>query len=101
MSIDLTFFTKLVASDLQSKLDFLQDKYPEIFPYHYVIYKARIVDKVGIEISNEFGLNPQSSFRMHVTNKLLVISTDEIADLVRKELGKENVIVLLNGEDLI
>jgi hypothetical protein len=38
---------------------------------------------------------------MSVNNKALEISTDGIANIIRNELGKENVIMLLNGEDLI
>jgi hypothetical protein len=53
------------------------------------------------EISNEFGLDPCSYFIMSVNNKALEISTDGIANIIRNELGKENVIMLLNGEDLI
>ena len=64
------------------------------------MYKARIFGSFDKEISNEFGLDPESFFYIDVNNKALEISTDEMAYMVRDELGKENVIVLLNGEDL-
>lgn len=101
MAIDITCFTKLITSDLQRKLDDLQTKNPSVFPGHYLLYKARKVDNIGIEISNEYGLEPKSLFRISVINKTLEISTDQLANMIRKSLGADNVIVLLNGEDLI
>jgi len=38
---------------------------------------------------------------MSVNNKALEMSTDGIANVIRNELGKENVIMLLNGERLV
>ena len=101
MSIGITCFTTNNINELQNKLDSFYVKYSDVFPKIYYLSKAALPDTVDIEISNEFGLTPQSYFYMSVNDKSLVISTDDIAELVRKELGKENVVVLLNGEDLI
>ena len=62
---------------------------------------AGIPHPIQKEVSNEFGFDPVSYCYISVNNKSLKISTDEMADMIRKELGTENVIVLLNGEDLI
>ncbi|ARJ40939.1 hypothetical protein B1H58_02290 [Pantoea alhagi] len=101
MAIDMTCFTTLPTLELQCKLNFFQEKNPEIFPVHYLLYKACPLDRFDKDISMEYGLNAESSFMIAVNNKALDISTDEMANMIRNELGKENVIVLLNGEDLI
>lgn len=101
MSINLRCYTTLSVDELQKKLDIFLANHPEIFPKHYILYKARELERFDKEISNEFGLDPKSYFYISVSNKLLEICTNEIASLVKDELGKDNVIVLHNGEDLI
>lgn len=101
MSIDLRCYTTLSVDELQKKLDIFLANHPEIFTEHYILYKARELEKFDKEISNEFGLDPKSYFYIRVSNKSLEICTNEIASLVKDELGKDNVIVLHNGEDLI
>lgn len=101
MSIGITCFTNYNIKELQEKLDSFSVKYPEIFPEKYYLSKAILPDSVDTEISNEFGLMPKSYLYISVNDKSLSISTDDIATLVKNELGKNNVVVLLNGEDLI
>ncbi|HCL6629840.1 TPA: hypothetical protein N2R15_004634 [Citrobacter amalonaticus] len=101
MSINLTCYTKLSVLDLQKKLSIFSANHPEIFPAHYYLSTAGIPHSIQKEVSNEFGLDPASYCYLSVNNKTLEISTDEMADMIRKELGSDNVIILLNGEDLI
>lgn len=101
MSIDIRCYTKLSVPDLQAKLEIFHSRNPHVFPEHYILYKANSLGPFDKEISTEFGLDPESFFRIHINNKKFKISTDHIADMVRNEFGKENVIVLLNGEELI
>lgn len=101
MSIDLRCYTKLPVPELQAKLDIFRSRNPHVFPEHYILYKANPLGPFDNEISNEFGLDPESFFRLHVNDKKLKVSTNHMADMIRNEFGKENVIVLLNGEELI
>ncbi|EMO7837564.1 hypothetical protein AB2842_003133 [Morganella morganii] len=101
MSIDLRCYTTLSVAELQKKLDVFVAKHPEVFPEHYILYRAKELGPFDKEISNEFGLDPESYFYISVSNKLLKICTNDIARLVKDELGKDRVIVLHNGEDLI
>ncbi|MEQ9917258.1 hypothetical protein ABRQ01_11345 [Pectobacterium aroidearum] len=101
MSIGLTCFTKLAFTDLQHKLNEFATRYPDVFPAHYYLSNAGIPHPIQKEVSNEFGFDPISYCYISVNNKSLKISTDEMANMIRNELGAENVIVLLNGEDLI
>lgn len=101
MSIGLTCFTKLAFADLQHKLNELAARYPDVFPALYYLSTAGIPHPIQKEVSNEFGLDPVSYCYISVNDKSLKISTDEMADMVREALGADNVIVLLNGEDLI
>ncbi|OAT76293.1 hypothetical protein A9B99_22775 [Mangrovibacter phragmitis] len=54
-------------------------------------------------IAEEFGLkDPKSYFLIVVNDKSFPeLNTSEIADVFRQELGEGNIVVLLNGEDLI
>lgn len=101
MSIHISCYTKYSPAELQGRLSELSEKYSEIFPFHYCLSDVVVPHPIQKEISNEFGLDPNSYFIVSVNNKALEIPTDEIAKMIRKEFGKENVIVLLNGEDLI
>ncbi|CAI2154560.1 TPA: hypothetical protein ACSTL1_002747 [Serratia fonticola] len=101
MSIGLTCFTKLTFAELQHKLNEFAKRYPDVFPAHYFLSTAAIPHPIQKEVSNEFGLDPVSYCYISVNNKSLEISTDEMADMIRESFGANNVIVLLNGEDLI
>lgn len=101
MAIHISCYTKYTPAELQSKLNELSGKYLEIFPFHYILSNSKVPHSIQKEMSNEFGLDPCSYFIISVNNKTLEISTAEIANVIRNEFGKENVIVLLNGEDLI
>lgn len=101
MSIDIRCDTKLTTFDLQAKLEQFLLKNPDIFSEHYLLYNARNLELFDNEVSHEYGVDPKSYLRIHVINKVFEISTDKISDMISNELGKENVIVLLNGEDLI
>lgn len=120
MAIDITCYTKLDVSLLQSKLDIIKSDYNYIFDHSYIMYRAHEVftreqldlidDRVEkynketkLLISEEFGLyEPRSYFMISVNDKTFPdLNTSQLADLLRKELGKENIIVLLNNEDLI
>lgn len=54
-------------------------------------------------VAEEFGLtNAKSYFMVAINDKsFLEMNTSEMADLLREELGKEKIIVLLNNEILI
>jgi hypothetical protein len=91
----------MCVSDLQDKIDVLAANHPEVFPEHYVLHKVRQPDEIQKEISNEFGLDPSSIFRIALIDKSLQISTSNIADMLRDELGKDSIIVLFEGETLI
>lgn len=101
MAINLTCYSKYSVTDLQGQLDELPGKYSDIFPDHYVLYKAREPDEIQKEISNEFGLDPASFFRIALVDKSLQVSTSNIADILRNELGTDSIIVLFEGETLI
>jgi len=101
MAINLRCYTKYTVSELQPKLDVFLKNYPIVFPRHYVLYKSRELGPFDKEIANEFGLNPKSYFYIAVNNKLLEISIEAMAKMIKDDLGKDNVIVLLDGEELI
>ncbi|EGJ4578980.1 hypothetical protein IM098_005173 [Escherichia coli] len=101
MSIDIRCYTTLTVPDLQMKLELFLLKNSHVFPKHYSLYKAHSLGPFDKDISIGFGLDPKSFFRVHANNKKFEISTDEIADMIRDELGEKNVIVLLNGEEII
>ena len=101
MSIHISCYTTYNLAELQGKLNALAAKYSCVFPAQYYLSNGFIPHPIQREVASDFGLVPCSYFVISVNNKSLKISTDEIADMVRNELGKENVIVLLNGEDLI
>ncbi|MBC3382300.1 hypothetical protein H8I69_24665 [Serratia fonticola] len=120
MAIDITCYTKLGVESLQPKLDVIKLNYGCLFEQSYLMYPAHevltheqlkfIEDRVekyknetDLLIAEEFGLEePKSYFMISVNDKSFPeLNTSEIADMLRKELGEENIIVLLNGEDLI
>lgn len=58
MSISIRCYARFAVSELQLRLDCLLSSYPEVFPQHYILYKARSLGPFDKEISNEFGLDP-------------------------------------------
>jgi hypothetical protein len=101
MAINLRCYTKLSTCVLQSKLDQVLCQHQNVFSQHYILYKARPLGIFDKEISNEFGLDPESYFYISVNNKALEIPIIKVVNIIKEELGEDNVIILLDGEDLI
>ena len=127
MAINLTCYTKIDVAMLQPELNRIQAKYPNLFSCSsnrshpaYIMYSADLIvdakDLLLIEdrgerysmetrllIANEFGMmNPKSWFTIAVNDKSFPeINTTEMANLMRQELGADNIIVLFEGETLI
>jgi hypothetical protein len=120
MAIDITCYTNLGIDLLQPKLDAIKLDYSYIFDNSYIMYAAHevltheqlnLIDdcteryrkETDLLIAEEFGLkDPRSYFMVSVNDKSFPeLNTSQLADLLRKELGKENIIVLLDNEDLI
>ena len=120
MSIDIGCYTSINIDELKKRLDVVKDKYNHLFDDSYLMFEPRIipsrqhfeliddsVEKYNQETklltAEEFGLKePKSYFLITVNDKSFPeLNTSEIADVFRHELGEENIIVLLNGEDLI
>lgn len=120
MAIDIMCYTKLDADLLNEKVNKIRLKYHGIFDNSYIIYSASpVLDREQLDlisdeqeryskeskllISEEFCLeDARSYFMVSVNDKSFPeLNTSEMAELLRKELGKENIIVLLNNETLI
>jgi hypothetical protein len=127
MAIDLIIYTKIDTDILQLELDRIQAKYPNLFSVcetrcypAYIMYPARFIadeesllliedrsERYHMEarrlIADEFGMmNPKSDFMVSLNDKSFSeINTTEMADLMRKELGADNIIVLHSGDTLI
>lgn len=120
MSIDITCYTSINIDELKEKLGVLREKYPHLFDGPYLMFDPHTilscqqleliddrVEKYNQEtkllIAQEFGLKePMSYFLIAVNDKSFpALNTSEIADVLRQELGDGNIIVLLNGEDLV
>ena len=106
---------------LQPELDRIQAKYPNLFSVcetrcysaHMIIDEKDLLliedrrERYSMEtkllIANEFGMmNPKSWFMIAVNDKSFPeINTTEMANLMRQELGADNIIVLFEGETLI
>ncbi|CNI83729.1 Uncharacterised protein [Yersinia frederiksenii] len=120
MSIDITCYTSINVDELRENLDVLKEKYCHLFDGPYLMFAPHAilnhqqleliddrVEKYNQEtkllIAEEFGLKePKSYFLIAVNDKSFPeLNTSGIADVFRQELGEKNIIVLLNGEDLI
>lgn len=120
MAIDIMCYTKLDTNLMNSKIDYIKSKYNNIFNESYVIYKAHPVlnrqelsllksesekyqKETKLLIAEEFGLEgARSYFMISVNDKSFpVYGTSDIANILRKELGNENIIILHNGEEPI
>lgn len=120
MAIDITCYTKLGVESLQPKLDVIKLTHSYLFDQSYLMYDAHeiltheqlkfIEDRVekykketDLLIAEQFGFEePRSYFMISVNDKSFPeLNTSEVANMLRKELGEGNIIVLLNGEELI
>ncbi|CNJ56421.1 Uncharacterised protein [Yersinia rohdei] len=120
MSIDIACYTSINFDELKERLDVVRVKYGPLFDGSYIMFEPRTIlsrqqleliddriekynQETKLLIAEEFGLKePKSYFLIAVNNKSFPeLDTSEIADVFRQELGEENIIVLLNGEDLI
>lgn len=120
MAIDIVFYTKIESNLLNEELDRIKLKYYKYFDYRYVLYKAhkvltheelflvqdkaeRYSEESSILLSEEYGLyHPKSSFMMSLNDKTYTdIFPEELAKLIKKELGGKDIIAILNFDTLI
>lgn len=120
MAIDIICYTLLETELLNKLISEIKLKYKNIFDKSYIIYfaspilnreqlvlinneKEKYSQESKLLISEEFGLKGARSYFMVAVNdkSFPEMNTSEMADLLRKELGEENIIVLLDGETLI
>ncbi|MFB4357319.1 hypothetical protein RBJ15_00175 [Pantoea sp. BS_4] len=120
MSIDIACYTSISIDELRERLSVVKEKYDHLFDGPYLLFEPHIIlsgqqlalldDRVKkynhetkLSIAKEFGLKePKSYFMIAVNDKSFPeLNTSGIADVFRQELGQGNIIVLLNGEDLI
>lgn len=117
MAIDLVCYTTINASTLNERIADMKSRYSDVFDKSYIMYNAYPVlnrtelallksraQQYHLEtrllIAEEFGLeNARSYFTVAVNDKSFpVYSTSAMADLLRKELGHNNIIILHNGD---
>ncbi|UAY93951.1 hypothetical protein KSL88_09945 [Pectobacterium polaris] len=120
MSIDITCYTSISIDELKERLDMVRKTTGHLFDGSYFMFDPHVIlsrqqleliddriekynQETKLLIAWEFGLKePKSYFLVAVNDKSFSeLNTSEIADVFRQELGEKNVIVLLNGEDLI
>lgn len=120
MAIDIICYTLFETDLLNKRIGEIKLKYNNVFDKSYILYLASPIlsreqlllinneqEKYSQEskllISEEFGLKgARSYFMVSVNDKSFPeMNTSEMAELLRKELGKEHIIVLLDGETLI
>ncbi|MGM0938261.1 MAG: hypothetical protein ACQEWL_18335 [Pseudomonadota bacterium] len=120
MSIDIMCYTNLEVEELKSKLDGYSKNYLPFKKKDYIVYEPKsiltreqlsfIQDKgekykqeTSLIISEELGMvNAKSYFLIAVNDKEFSRATPtEIANFLRNEIGKENIIIALNNESLI
>ncbi|ERM14409.1 hypothetical protein ACVWWU_002706 [Pantoea sp. PA1] len=120
MSIDIACYTSINVDELKERLDVVRTKYDHLFDGPYLMFEPRTIlsrqqleliddriekynQETKLLIAEEFGLKkPKSYFLIAVNDKSFPeLDTSGIADVFRQELGEENIVVLLNGEDLI
>ncbi|MCO7256059.1 hypothetical protein KSI86_18045 [Dickeya oryzae] len=120
MAIDIICYTSINIDVLKERLDMTKISTAHLFDGPYLIFEPHeVLNRQQLEfiddhiekynqetkllIAEEHGLKePKSYFLVSVNDKSFPsLNTSGIADLFRRELGEENIIVLLNGEDLI
>ncbi|WP_248465984.1 hypothetical protein [Pectobacterium versatile] len=120
MSIDITCYTSIDIGELKERLDMTRKHTGHLFDGPYLMFEPHVIlgrqqleliddriekynQETKLLIAEEFGLKkPKSYFLVAVNDKSFPdLNTSEIADVFRRELGEGNIVVLLNGEDLI
>lgn len=120
MSIDIACYTSIHIDVLKEKLGMVKERFACLFDGPYLMFEPHTIlsrqqleliddyveqynQETKLLIAEEFGLKePKSYFLIAVNDKSFpALNTSEIADVLRQELGEGNIIVLLNGEELI
>ncbi|MCE9730083.1 MULTISPECIES: hypothetical protein [Pectobacterium] len=120
MSIDIICYSSINIDALKERLDMVKKNTGHLFDGSYLMFEPHVIlSRQQLELIDDriekynqesklltaesFGLKePKSYFLVAVNDKSFPeLNTSEIADVFRRELGGNNVVVLLNGEDLI
>jgi hypothetical protein len=101
MAVDLVCYVSNTLSDVEEMLENLSGQHKEIFPKKFLISSAGKADSFHKEIALEYGLNSQSVFLVSLNDKSAACLVLDIAKMLKKSFGEENIIVLHGNETLI
>ena len=99
MAIDLCCYSSLSSSECDKNLAVLRKERRDLFASDFVLYAPRSADDVSVEIAKEHPFkNCASTFLVSLNEKQHAGRIQEVAELLKEQLGSENVLVLQNNE---
>ncbi|MBN9488640.1 MAG: hypothetical protein J0H44_15490 [Alphaproteobacteria bacterium] len=98
MAIDLFCHSSLDKADVEKAVRLLSSQHADLFSYKFLISKIRDSSDVNKEIALEFGFHSKFLFLIRVNDHDASPRIREVAGLVMKVFGPQNVLVLFENE---
>lgn len=99
MAIDLFCYASLTLSDCDRKLSELHEKRRDLFEHSFVLYAPRSADNMQREIAKDYAFERcVSTFLVSLNEKQHAGRVPEVAEVLKKQLGAENVLILQNND---
>jgi len=100
MSIDLFCYSSETTESILGKLESIKSRYAEVIGKKFVFSEPRIANDVHREIAGEFNFDARSLFLIGLNDKASADQISVMSDILKTDLGKSNVLILLNNETL-
>lgn len=98
MAIDLVCHSPLDKTDVEKAIQLLSTQHADLFSYKFLISKIMDSDDVDEEIAREFGFKSRFVFLIRVNDHDSSPRIREVAGLLRRTFGPQNVLVLFENE---
>lgn len=99
MAIDLFCHSSLDKADVEKALQLLSTKHADLFSYKFLISKIfDSDDEDDVETAKKFGFKSRFVFLIRVNDKDESHRIREVADVLRRTFGPQNVLVLFENE---
>jgi len=100
MAMDLFCYSSKTFIEVREIMELAADQHKELFATKFLISPAREAGAVQREIALEHGLHAKSIFLIRYNDKSSLDLSSVVIDVVKKELGNNDVVILFENETL-
>lgn len=100
MSISYAGHCKLTRGQAQRRIDYLRQRRPDWFGGVFKLTDASDLGRFDREIGLEFGIDPKSTFSLHLLNKDWLDQAPDAIDFIYQVFGTDDLVVTFESDSI-